>query len=488
MILAVFRKFLVLFICCLSASFGQVADNVAAIELGATTFPIERPFTISVSIGNSETRPTLTFPDIPGFTKKGIITTVTAPDISEKNGTNQIITQNYLARVPGRFVLAPFTITVNGDKALQSPGAVLTVHPSATASGSQNTTLTTSVVPANVANGAAFLLVKPSKRTIYMGEGVGLTLSFFVADNYPYVLNFTALDRQIQAIIKKIRPANAWEENRPINELKPIPVVIGGRKFREIPLYQSVFYPLAARPLRLPAVTLQLSRPRPKIGPPSLEAETVDFSSKPLTIDVRALPPHPLRGQVAVGSFRLDERLERQRVNVGQSIRYGFTIEGEGNIATLPAPVTPDQPAGIDIFPPKEQHTIHNDGRRVDGRKTFTYFIVPRQNGKVALSDYFRWIYFDSQRARYDTLRPRLEVRVGGKDMTTKSTTSGSADTVGAAPDAALVSDPGRSLYVGIDALDSTLQPISFPVLIRAVANVLIVLMLLGMIFVFFKK
>ena len=488
MILAVFRKFLVLFICCLSASFGQVTDNVAAIELGATTFPIERPFTISVTIGNSDTRPTLTFPDIPGFTKKGITTTATGGDNNEKNGTNQIITQQYVARMPGRFVLAPFTITINTNNLLQSPGAVLTVRPSATASSSQNVTLTASVMPATVTNGAAFLLVKSSKHTIYMGEGVGLTLSFFVADNYPYELDFTALDRQIQAIIKKIRPADAWEENRPINELKPISVVIGGRKFREIPLYQSVFFPLAARPLRLPAVTLRLSRPRPKIGPPSAESETVDFSSKPLTINVRALPPHPLRGQVAVGSFRLDERLERQRVNVGQSIRYGFTIEGEGNVATLSAPVTPDQPAGIDLFPPKEQHTIHNDGRRVDGRKTFTYFIVPRQNGILTLSDYFRWIYFDPRRAQYDTLRPRLQVRVGGEDMVAKTASSASADTSDVAPDVAAVSDPGRSLYAGIDALDSTHQPISFPVLIRAVANVLIVLMLLGMIFVFFKK
>lgn len=227
--------------------------------------------------------------------------------------------------------MAPFVINVNGE-VLKSEGAVLVVQSSTRAAPSL-----TGGVPST---GAAFLALRPSRRIVYTGEGVGLTLSFFVADDYPYVLSFSAIDRQLQSIIKKIRPANTWEENRPINELKPKPVLIGGRKFREIELYQSVFYPLTARRLTLPAITLHVSRPRPNIGPPTSEVETVAFSSKPVTISVRSLPAHPLRGQVAVGSFRLNERIDQQRVKVGQSVRYVFSIEGEGNVAMLPAPAT----------------------------------------------------------------------------------------------------------------------------------------------------
>ena len=482
MILAVFRNFLVLFICCLTACLGQVPDINATIQLGPTSFSIERPFTISVTVRDSETRPVLTFPSIPGFTKTGILTNVTTADRNEKNGTAQIITQNYQAQAAGRFLLAPFTITVNGE-IVQSPGAVLVVRPSATAPLN-----TTPAGNATLANGVAFLTVRASKPVVYAGEGVALTLSFFVADNYPYELSFTALDQQLQAIIKKIRPANAWEENRLITELKPVPVLIGGKKFREIRLYQSVFYPLAARPLTLPAVALRLARPQPKIGPPSSEVETVEFSSKPLTVAVRALPPHPLRGQVAVGSFRLNERLDHQRVSTGQSVRYGFSIEGEGNVATLPAPATPVKTAAVDVFPPEEKHSINHGGTRVTGQKTFTYFIVPRQNGTIWLIDYFHWIYFDPQRARYDTLRSQLRVQVGGGNAATTARTGTPTGTSGALGEVSAELIPGRSLYAGIDALDSTHQPIRIAVLIRAVANVLIVLMLLGMIFVLFKR
>ena len=190
--LAIFRKFLVLFICVPATCLAQIAANSAVIELGPSSFPIERTFTISVILPTSETRPVLTFPDIPGLTKKGILTTVATADNGEKNGTNQIITQNYQAQVAGRFMLAPFTITVNGE-VLRSEGAVLVVRPSATVP--TGTPLGRGVPPLN---GAAFLTMRASKSVIYTGEGVGLTISFFVADNYPYELSFTALDRQLQ--------------------------------------------------------------------------------------------------------------------------------------------------------------------------------------------------------------------------------------------------------------------------------------------------
>ena len=483
MILAIFRKIFALFFCSLVVSYGQVVDNVAIIELGPTTFLIERPFTISVHLGNSETRPVLTFPDIPGFVKKGIQTTVTAPENNDKKVPNQVITQTYQARTAGRFILAPFVIKVNGE-VLKSEGAVLMVQPSAKASAPSNTTLGGNGPSTEL----AFLALRPSSRVVYTGEGVGLTLSFFVADNYPYVLSFTTVDQQLQSIIKKIRPANTWEENRPINELKPNPVLIGGRKFREIKLYQSVFYPLTTRRLTLPAITLQLSRPRPNIGPPTSEVETVAFTSKPITVSVRGLPEHPLRGQIAVGSFRLNERLDQQRIRVGQSVRYVFSIEGQGNVPMLPAPATPPKTAAMDVFPPKERLTVHHGGNRVNGRKTFTYFVVPRQNGTVSLGNHFQWIYFDPQRAQYDTLRSRLQMQVGGNESLAEAKTSEPTETPIPATDAppALVS--GRSLYIGLETLDSTRQPISIPVLIRAMANVLIGLMLLGMIFVFIKK
>lgn len=483
MFVAIFRKFLVLFFCCATVAFGQSSDNVVTIELGQTNFPIERPFTISVIIANSETRTTVQFPDIAGFTKRGISTSVTPVEVGGKTLTNQVITQSYQARSPGRFQLQPFAITVN-DETVRSAGAILLVQSSATVPPMGNAT---GNIVGITPSGAAFLSLRPSRASIYAGEGVSLTLSFFVADNYPYELMFQALDKQLQGITKKIRPANSWEENQPINELKPVPVVIKGKKFREYRLVQSIFFPLSNQSLRLPAVSLQVGR-RPVIGPPPSQPEIVTFTSKSIVVAVKSLPAHPMRGRVPVGTFQLEEGMERQHILAGKSVRYTFSVSGEGNVATLPAPVLLNEPAEADIFPPEEKHTLSHNGAKITGRKTFTYFIVPHQNGSIPLANRFQWIYFDPQTNRYDTLRPRVVLQVGDNKLpeSTKAFMPVSASVVvgEGLPETAM----GTSLYTGLEAMDSTRQPISVPVLIRAVANVLIMLMLVGMIFVFFRK
>ncbi|WP_254448677.1 BatD family protein [Spirosoma rhododendri] len=467
----------VLFFLCFTEVFAQQSDNLIAIELGPTNFSIERPYTISVTVRNSEDRPDIRFPDIPGLLKKGISTSVTSPEADGKVTVSQVITQIYQAKAPGRYVVAPFTVSV-GDNVARSEGAVLIVRPTAGASAPGSLSVTAAGPPPA---GSAFLQLTSSKSQIYAGEGVALSLSFFIADNYPYALNFTALDRQIQQIANRIRPVNVWEENQNITELKPVAVSIGNRKFRQYRLYQAVFFPVAARPLAIPAVTLQLARPGNVAGAPAYVA----FTSKPLTIDVRALPRSG--GQVPVGRFQLEERLDRRRVPAGQSARFVFQIVGEGNIATLPAPVTLPDSSGTDIFPPEEQQLINRDGNRITGRKSFSYFIVPHRNGVVSLANRFQWVYFDPQLARYDTLRPGLSLRVGG--------TPDSTDVAAAVESDELLTGSGKgtnlaakSIYAGLKTQDSQQQPIDWAGLIRLLASSLIAVMLVGVIFIIVKK
>ena len=479
----IFRSIVVLFFLSV-ASFAQTPTEDPVIELDQTIFSIERPFTISVVIPNSENRVTVSFPDITGFTKKGVSTSLSPVETGGKTITNQIIRQTYQALAPGRYRLRPFSLSINGEL-VYSEGATLLVQPSASALAADEAALKQMNA---AAKNAAFLSLRASKSTVYTGEGVALTLSFFVADNYPYILNFSGLNKQLQTITKKIRPINAWEENEPINELKPVSVSINGKKFREIRLYKSIFFPLSNQPIRLPAVSLQLNRPRPKIGPPEAQAETVTFSSQPLSVAVRSLPAHPLRGRVPVGLFQLEENLDKRQVNVEQSVRYTFTIIGEGNIATLSAPTILTENAQLNVFPPEEKHSVIHNGNQVSGSKTFSYFIVAHQNGDVSLANCFQWIYFDPQTARYDTLHPRTRLFVG----TNKPLADNQALTPGTRPETIGETEPtystDRDLYKGIETLNSTNQPINLSVLFRAAANVLILIMLVGMIFIFFKK
>ena len=479
---AIFRLLIVLFNLSFLSAFGQQTDNTPIIELSQTDFSMERPFTISVILPNSATRPVIDFPEIVGLSKRGKTASVTTSEINGKNVVSQVITQNYIAAMPGTYRLLPFTFTINGI-VVSSTGAALTVRPVAVKSGAS---ASNTVALAAAEKGGAFLSLTASRPAVYTGQGLLLKLAFYVAENYPYELRFDQVDRQLQGITKQIRPVGAWEENAGITELKPQPVTINGRAFQEFVMYRATFFPLNTQPIRLPAVTLTMLRAKPAstsltTAPASTTVtEPVSFTSYPVTVTVNPLPARVGTGIVPVGVFRLSEGLNRSRLAPGQSTAYEFRIEGEGNIAALPAPVVVKN-TDVDVFPPEVSQTVNRTNGPVTGQKTFRYFIVPKQNGQFSLGNTFQWVYFNPQTARYDTLRSRLSVRVGGQTALTVDLTRDSVriDSTEAG---------AGSIYSGIDQADSSRQPLNIPVLVRAIANVLIVVMLLGIIYVFFKK
>lgn len=518
----IFQKFLALFFCISLVANGQQNDNDVTIELSATTFSIERPFTISVLVPNSENRPVITFPDITGLTKRGTSTSLANTGTEGATTLSQIITQTYVATQPGTFRLLPFSITVNGMTG-RSEGAVLMIRPASvtTFSGAGG-----EAVSALTESGAAFLTLRTSKTSVFVGEGFALRLSLFVSDAYPFELRFDGVDAQLQTVLKQLRPTNTWEEDAGIKELKGVPVVLNNRKFTEYVIFQGVYFPLSDKPISIPSVALSLIRvkqdgrstdpnvtlsgtapvastagsmvtKRPATTKTSVQTtvaeamERVIFQARPLAVTVRPLPPHPLRGQVAVGVYQLIETIDQARVPAGKSTRYSVRIEGEGNVASIQAPLwrnlnsattvsgaTPATETGIETLPTGTSQQIDRTGERIIGSRTFNYFLVPRRGGEVDLSTVFRFVYFNLQTAQYDTLKSRMRLRVGEADPIE------AAVAVNGAPQTNGVD----ALYAGLNQMDSTEKPLNLTALARAVANVLLVLMILGMIFVFLRK
>lgn len=495
--LVVFIVFLVLYFYENGGLFAQSVDNPLVIDYSATDFLIERPFTISLIIHNSDTRPSVTFPDVPGLVKQGLSFSTTLTEVGGREVTNQLVVQTYLATRPGTIRIPPFTLSVNGQS-VRSPGGVLTVRavisPAEAAAAA-------ALVKAKNDKQAAFLQTSVSQTSLYTGEGLRIKLSFFVAENYPYELKFEQVEQQVAAIVRKLRPVNAWEESDNITELIPRPIVLNGRKYIEYRIFQATFFLLAtrtgtAREINLPAipwtVTRQLtsglaptlpgssSSPANRPNAPS-KAEVVTFLSEPVTIQVRPLPRPAAAGtgQILVGTFRLVDDADRGRVSVGQSVQYDIRIEGRGNIAGIQPPQIEISSPDVDVFPPQVQEQISRSDGEVSGFKSFRYFLIPKQKGDLALAERFFWVYFDPQSGQYDTLRPKTVLRVG-------EASDGSA--VGIVPSDTLDGTGRPSIYAGLEQTDSTEQFINWPVLIRATANVLIVLMILGTLFVFSRK
>ena len=138
------------------------------------------------------------------------------------------------------------------------------------------------------------------------------------------------------------------------------------------------------------------------------------FYSKPKTVTVKPLPPHPLKDAVAVGNYRLEDEVSSTSLKTGESFDFAFKVVGEGNISAIEKPIIKET-ENFDVYAPSIQQDINRSNNRVTGAKAFSYYAVPNEPGTYDLSKYFQWVYFNPAKGVYDTLASDIIVEVTGK-------------------------------------------------------------------------
>ena len=450
-------------------------EKAVRVELGSANITLTRAFTITVTVENSEDRPVIIFPELKDFQKRDKSVSQVTKTNGGSSAVTQIVVQNYFARKEGTFKIPESVVRVNK---IEFPTEPITVIVGQIPVNTDPAALPEVLTPidedetvselADVKEGA-FLALTTTKRQVFVRQGFTLKLSFYVADDNTVGMDFYDLDNQLKAILKKITPPQCWEENFDLKEVVQLPAQIGGRRFTEYRIFQATFFPLNSNKIIFQPVGLQMKVYR--IGDNLKMAERKMFFTTPLTVIVKPLPPHPDRDQVSVGSFSLVEKLDKKSIITGQSVKFDFEITGNGNLATLTMPEVPNN-LFFDVYPPEVQQTIRRADNQVSGNKTFGYFLVAKQNGKYALGDYFKWVYFDPVRNQYDTLRSALSFNVGGENIEEET----------------IANQNVGSIYANIEKLDSSKQSINIQELIKQAANVLLVAMLIGMVFIFLNK
>jgi hypothetical protein len=296
-----------------------------------------------------------------------------------------------------------------------------------------------------------------------------------VADNNRAPMQFYELGKQLADILKKIKPANCWEENFNIENIEGEPIEINGKGYTRYRVYQAAFYPLNNKPIVLPRVGLEMIKfkvaKNPSFFGQNRQEDFKTFYSKPKTVIVKDLPPHPLRDVVAVGDYRLEEKLERNELKTGQSIGYEFNIYGEGNISAIEKPII-KKDNNIEFYEPNVKQNINRENLRVTGTKSFNYFMIPKEPGTYRLGNYFQWVFFNPNSKRYDTLRSTQIVHVSGPSQKNLSIES---------------NDLGP-FYDRIDTADNTLRASSGKDGVQLAVNIFILLMLGGTAYLVFKK
>lgn len=423
-------KLFFLFVVCLFLGASEVIQaQQIQIQLGPDEIGENQAWTLSVSIQNAQLRSYSAFPDIAGFRKRGTSTQSQTSIINGQISSSQGVVMTYVPTQQGLVTIPPFSMKIN-DQTVQSPGKKVKVGPPVQMQARDPfRSLFDNRDPMSDGRTEpefidikedALLALSTSKDEVFVGEGFTTSLSFLVADNNRAPMQFHDLGRQLSEILKKLKPANCWEENFNIENIEGESVVIQGKGYTQYRIYQATFYPLNAEPVTFPSVGLEMIKfkvaKNPSFFGQNRKEDFKTFYSKPKTVRVKDLPTHPLQQSAAVGNYRLDEEISTTNLETGQSAGYAFIVSGEGNISSIERPIIPtDGP--FDFYEPNVQQNIRRENNKVVGTKSFRYFIVPKEPGTYNLGDYFRWVYFNPGKKSYDTLRSSIKVTVTGESQ-----------------------------------------------------------------------
>jgi hypothetical protein len=476
--LVLFTGFLIVGLHCISA-------QEIRIDLGPDQIAANQLFTISINITDGKLESYEGFPEIQGFSKKGTSSSSTTNFINGKVSSSQSITQNYLPLGQGTFTIPPFTIMVNGER-VSSRGKTVVV--SAPAQRQQQRPDPYGTDPFQDLFGRqsapqefvdvesdAFLGVSTDKEEVYLGEGFTVTLAFYVAESNKAELRFYELGRQLSEIMKSIKPTNCWEENFNIDNVSGESIMLGNKRYNHYKIFQATYYPLNVQDIDIPKVGLELIKyqvaKNPTFFGQNRKEDYEKFFSKPKTIKVKDLPPHPLKDKVSVGVFTKGEKIASTQLETGASFNYAFEILGEGNISAIAEPEIKTGKA-FDFYPPNITQDITRSGGKVRGKKSFNYYGIPNEPGDYDMKRLVNWVFFNTQAKKYDTLKSDLVFKVTGES---KKNESIQATDVG-------------SFYDIMEFTDNTIRQSNNESYLKLFVNIFIILLLALTAYMIYRK
>ncbi len=272
----------------------------------------------------------------------------------------------------------------------------------------------------------AFLRVSTNQQELYTRQSLEITIALYIPKQE--VRFFSPKSQHNINELYKLWPKLRIPTTEKLDlEFKPLTeesTTWNGKDYSQYLLYKGILVPTKSGTLTLPKLqfsgtTFLRSKYRNRLGKYEFKETTQTFSSPPITIKVKPLPDHPLKEQVAVGTFHLKEVLDSTTGSTGQSFPYSIQIVGNAFPQNFPNPNLARQ-EGVNFIPSPIKHkTVLSP--RFQGIGEFSFQIIPKIPGETYLRDYICWPYFNPIEERYDTLFPKQALSIKGERLTVKS-------------------------------------------------------------------
>ena len=439
--------------------FSSFAQD-AIVDFGKNKMILSEKFFIKIVVSNTETRPSIVFPEIQGFKKLDKPTSTKAVILNGVQTFEHLIIQNYEPQKEGTWKV-PSTEFKIGAKNFKIPEYYITISEPIVVS-------LTKQKPTELKEKASLALMVDKAR-VYQGEGIPVAVVFNIYEGNEVDFDFTSdFGKILDGISSKIKPKNCLVETESIKKVEAFKTSVNGKNCTQFLLYEAIFYPLDEKPVAINSISIPINR---ILNTDFKKSGVKVFSTQPKTISVQKLPNHPLQNNSIVGDFKLTEKISSKNVSTGESINLDWVVSGAGDFNLLNINELTNN-NDFDFYQPevKSQKLNLKNG---NGEKRFQISIVPKSNGVKNLGNYFNFYYFNARTNKYDTLKSSILIEVSGTNLKTEKAVSDA---------------PNESIYDGLENENSNISYFDFYSFIRGLSNVCAVFMTGFLIYLFVQN
>ncbi|MBI5745230.1 MAG: protein BatD [Elusimicrobia bacterium] len=254
-------------------------------------------------------------------------------------------------------------------------------------------------------NGAEQIFIKaePDKRSAYPGEQITLSIKFYTS--VPLSSNPQYVPPSFKNLISEDLP--------PVRNGE---LELNGLRYAYSEIKTALFGltsgPAEIRPLTVIA-QIPSNEPVDPFDPnffqnlmamSGAQGRSREFSTEAIKLDIKALPagaPADFNG--AVGSYAVSASADRSQAKTGEAVNLSVTITGDGNLKAVTAPKLPDLP-DFKVFDTMSSLDVRKEGDIISGKKTFTYILVPRTEGRRTIPP-VSFPFFDPKTGAYREAR-----------------------------------------------------------------------------------
>jgi hypothetical protein len=296
----------------------------------------------------------------------------------------------------GRLTIGSARLDFRGKSYHSDPIEIEVVKGSAAPRSTPQTGTTPPPAPAapeELSSDDLFVRVELDRKTAYVGEQITATYALYnrtdlVNVQYGQVPSFTGF----------------WsEEVFNAERLNFQQQVIGGKRYQTAVLKKMALFPttsgeIEVEPLQLICDLRQRGR---DLFDFFGRTRRVRITTRPVAVTVKALPAQgrPADFSGAVGQYTLTARTDRTQLAAGEPLELTVEVRGKGNLKTLPPPRLPALD-GFKSFDPEISESMSRSGGRIEGRKTYRYVLIPKEEGSYSI-DPLSLTYFDPAKAVY---------------------------------------------------------------------------------------